>query len=76
MKIQKVSSQSEHVVQESLSKLMKGRTTFVISHRLSTIMDADQIIFIENEQVTGSGKHNELIQFHILYREFVEQQLT
>lgn len=69
-------SQSESVVQQALSRLMKGRTTFVIAHRLSTIVHADKIIFIENGQVTGSGKHVELTQSHALYRQFAEQQLT
>ncbi|GGE72464.1 ABC transporter ATP-binding protein [Priestia taiwanensis] len=69
-------SQSESIVQEALTSLMEGRTTFVIAHRLSTIVDADKIIFIEKGKVTGIGKHNELTQWHSLYSEFAEQQLT
>src|SRR5699024_6324256 len=46
-------SQSEHVVQEALNRLMNGRTTLVIAHRLSTIVDADEILFIEHGEVTG-----------------------
>jgi ATP-binding cassette, subfamily B, bacterial AbcA/BmrA len=69
-------SQSESIVQEALTSLMEGRTTFVIAHRLSTIVDADKIIFIEKGKVTGVGKHHELTQWHGLYREFAEQQLT
>ena len=40
-------SKSESVVQKALNNLMKGRTTLVIAHRLSTVVDADKIIFIE-----------------------------
>ncbi|NBJ67957.1 MULTISPECIES: ABC transporter ATP-binding protein [Clostridia] len=69
-------SQSEKIVQQALTKLMHGRTTFVIAHRLATIVHADKIIFIENGKVTGAGKHEELFEQHALYREFAEQQLT
>lgn len=69
-------SQSEHVVQEALNRLMNGRTTLVIAHRLSTIVDADEILFIEHGEVTGKGTHRELIDTHELYKLFAEQQLT
>lgn len=68
-------SKSEIVVQEALQNLMKGRTTLVIAHRLSTVVDADQILFIEKGTITGRGKHEELFQSHPLYREFAAQQL-
>ena len=54
---------------------MKGRTTLVIAHRLSTVVDADKIIFIEKGNLTGSGTHDELLQTHDMYREFATQQL-
>ncbi|MBM6615206.1 ABC transporter ATP-binding protein [Desemzia sp. RIT804] len=69
-------SQSEQVVQHALSRLMEGRTTFVIAHRLATIVNADKIIFIEHGEITGSGTHEELKASHSLYREFAEQQLS
>jgi ATP-binding cassette, subfamily B, bacterial AbcA/BmrA len=69
-------SQSEGIVQQALTRLMEGRTTFVIAHRLSTIVNADKIVFIEKGRVTGIGTHQELVQFHDLYREFAEQQLA
>ncbi|WP_219837463.1 ABC transporter ATP-binding protein [Paenibacillus sp. R14(2021)] len=68
-------SKSEVVVQEALKNLMAGRTTLVIAHRLSTVVDADQIIFIEKGRLTGSGTHEELLGTHPLYREFASQQL-
>lgn len=68
-------SRSEHVVQQALNNLMAGRTTIVIAHRLSTVVGADQIIFIDKGRVTGSGKHEELLHSHEMYREFAAQQL-
>ncbi|WP_082651980.1 ABC transporter ATP-binding protein [Gorillibacterium timonense] len=68
-------SHSETVVQLALTNLMKGRTTLVIAHRLSTVIDADSIIFIEKGRVTGTGTHEELYVSHALYREFADSQL-
>ncbi|MNZ96898.1 Multidrug resistance ABC transporter ATP-binding/permease protein BmrA [compost metagenome] len=50
-------SHSETVVQQALNNLMQGRTTMVIAHRLSTVVGADQIVFIEKGKVTGKGTH-------------------
>ncbi|MCO0597466.1 ABC transporter ATP-binding protein/permease [Peribacillus butanolivorans] len=69
-------SKSENVVQHALNDLMKGRTTIVIAHRLSTVINSDQIIFLEKGKITGSGTHKELYNTHSLYREFAEQQLN
>lgn len=68
-------SRSEIVVQQALDNLMAGRTTIVIAHRLSTVVGADQIIFIEKGKVTGRGTHEQLLQHHEMYREFATQQL-
>ncbi|KON67839.1 multidrug ABC transporter permease [Peribacillus butanolivorans] len=69
-------SKSENVVQQALNDLMQGRTTIVIAHRLSTVINSDQIIFLEKGKITGSGTHKELYNTHSLYREFAEQQLN
>ncbi|MCK6256214.1 ABC transporter ATP-binding protein/permease [Fictibacillus sp. KIGAM418] len=68
-------SKSEIVVQQALNNLMAGRTTIVIAHRLSTVVDSEQIIFLEKGEITGTGTHQELFQSHDLYREFALQQL-
>lgn len=68
-------SSSEIVVQKALNNLMKGRTTIVIAHRLSTVIGADQLIFIEKGKVTGRGTHEQLLRQHAMYREFASQQL-
>ena len=55
-------TESESLIQKSLSDLMKGRTTFVIAHRLSTIRQADQILVIEHGKIAEQGNHTELIE--------------
>lgn len=55
-------TQSESMIQKSLTELMKGRTTFVIAHRLSTIRQASQILVVENGQIAERGTHEELIE--------------
>ncbi len=67
-------SGSETHVQEALQRLMEGRTTLIIAHRLSTVIDADQLIFVEAGRITGIGTHDELIKSHSLYKEFAEGQ--
>jgi ABC-type multidrug transport system fused ATPase/permease subunit len=54
-------SESEHLVQEALEKLMEGRTSFVIAHRLSTIKNADSILVLDNGVIVEQGKHIDLI---------------
>ena len=68
-------SKSEQKVQEALKNLMKGRTTLVIAHRLSTVVEAEQIVVIEKGKVTGAGRHDELYQTHDLYRELADHQM-
>ena len=55
-------TESEKLVQEALSNLMKGRTTLVIAHRLSTIQDADEIIVLQDGKIIERGKHVDLIE--------------
>lgn len=61
-------SESEHLVQEALTKLMQNRTTLVIAHRLSTIQHADKILVIENGEIVQRGTHNELSKTEGLYK--------
>ncbi len=55
-------SESEHYIQDALKNLMANKTVIVIAHRLSTIMQMDQIIVLENGQITEAGTHNELLK--------------
>lgn len=68
-------SESEHLVQEALNVLMKGRTTLVIAHRLSTIKSAHQILVLQNGKIVEKGTHEELIQnTESAYYKFAELQ--
>ncbi len=69
-------SESEHVVQEALDRLMVGRTSFVISHRLSTIQNADRIIVLENGHMAEDGSHSELMSRGGLYAHLYEIQYS
>lgn len=68
-------SESEMYVQQALKNLMKGRTTLIIAHRLSTVVEADQILVLEGGRITGKGTHEELLATHALYRKLAQQQL-
>ncbi|UGB30936.1 ABC transporter ATP-binding protein [Metabacillus sp. B2-18] len=68
-------SASELLVQKALQHLMKGRTTLVIAHRISTVVDADQIVVLDGGRITGVGTHHELVEHHNLYRKLAKQQL-
>lgn len=67
-------SDSEHEVQKALNNLMEERTTVVIAHRLSTVVEADQIIVIEHGRITGCGKHEELLHSHPSYADWAKKQ--
>ncbi len=68
-------SESESVVQEALDILMRGRTTLVIAHRLSTVRNADMIIVVEDGRIVESGRHAALLEHGGLYRRLVERQV-
>ena len=55
-------SASEHLVQEALDTLMKGRTCIVIAHRLATIRNADRIVVLHQGKIEAEGTHEELIK--------------
>ena len=70
-----VDSQTEHLIQEALSTLMKGRTTFVIAQRLSTIRQADLILVMDRGRIIQRGQHNDLVAKPGLYRDIYDLQL-
>ncbi len=60
-------SKSERIVQAALDNVMRGRTTIVVAHRLSTIRNADQIVVLERGQIKEQGTHPELIKKNGIY---------
>ena len=66
---------SEQIVQNAISNLVKNKTTLVIAHRLSTIHNADRIFVLKNGSIIGSGNHNSLIKDSNEYKSLYEKQL-
>ncbi len=67
-------TESESLVQEALTHLMEGRTTFVIAHRLSTVQSADRIYVLEAGRIVEEGSHGELLEREGLYRHLYKIQ--
>ncbi|MFW5684223.1 MAG: ABC transporter ATP-binding protein [Spirochaetota bacterium] len=67
-------SESERLVQEAMATLSKGRTSFVIAHRLATIRDADRIIVIDAGKIVESGSHEELVELDGEYASLLRTQ--
>ncbi|MBT6663576.1 MAG: ABC transporter ATP-binding protein, partial [Nitrospina sp.] len=68
-------NQSEMLIQEALEKLMAGRTTFIIAHRLSTVHNADKIIVLDKGKIVESGTHKELMANENLYHHLYTMRL-
>ena len=66
-----VDPENEHLIQNAISSLTKGKTVIVIAHRLATIQDADQILVIDNGDVVQKGNHLELINQDDIYKNFI-----
>jgi ABC-type multidrug transport system fused ATPase/permease subunit len=67
--------QTEHLIQKALWRLMEGRTTFIIAHRLSTVRRADLILVMDGGQILERGVHLDLLKQGGQYREIYDLQL-
>jgi ATP-binding cassette subfamily B protein len=71
-----VDAETEHLMRQAMDKLIKGRTTFIITHRLSIIKNADLILVLKDGQVVERGRHSELIAANGFYQQIYESQLS
>ncbi|KPJ62791.1 MAG: hypothetical protein AMS15_02815 [Planctomycetes bacterium DG_23] len=69
-------SESEHLIQEALSRFVRGRTTIIIAHRLSTVTRADRILVLDEGRIQATGTHKELLNTSPLYRRLYETQFS
>ena len=67
-------AETEHLVQEALARVTRGRTTLVIAHRLSTVVDADRIVVLKDGRIVEEGRHAELVAGLGYYASLVEKQ--
>lgn len=70
-----VDTETEHLIQLALERVMRQRTTFVIAHRLSTVQRADLIVVLDKGRIAAQGKHEELLKTSALYNSIYHQQL-
>jgi len=71
-----VDTGTEHLIQQALEHLMRGRTTFVIAHRLSTLLNADQILVLDKAGIVARGTHAELLATSPLYADIYQHQFA
>ena len=71
-----IDTETEHLIQEAISKVLEGRTSFIIAHRLSTIRNADKILVIKKGVVVESGNHHELLEKKGYYYKLYMKQFT
>lgn len=68
--------ENEALIQQSVARLVQGKTLIVIAHRLSTITDADQIVVVNNGQIEGAGTHETLLNTCALYKQLWEAHIS
>ena len=71
-----VDAESEHLIQQAIEQVMHERTTFVIAHRLGTILSADTIVVMERGRIVGQGRHDDLLRNCETYQQLYERQLV
>jgi subfamily B ATP-binding cassette protein MsbA len=67
-------TESERLIEDALSKLLVGRTTLIIAHRLSTVQRADRLVVLEHGRIVEEGTHGELLTLGGLYSRLYQRQ--
>ena len=71
-----IDTETEHIIERSISTLLRGRTSIVIAHRLSTIQRADRIIVLHHGEIAEMGTHQELLKLDALYAKLYKLQFA
>jgi len=75
-----IDTKTEYNIQEVVNRLLKGRTSFIVAHRLSTIINADLILVIKEGEIIEQGSHKELLAskgeyYHLYKNQFINEQM-
>ena len=70
-----VDANTERLIRQAMESVIRGRTTFVIAHRLGTVHKADQILVLRDGEIAERGRHRDLLAYGGLYREIYDLQL-
>src|SRR4029078_8985470 len=71
-----VDAENEAVIQKALDRLMRGRTTLILAHRLSSVIDCDRILVLSGGKVTEQGRHDDLMARRGVYATLMAEQAT
>lgn len=71
-----VDTRTERLIQSAMNRLLKGRTSFVVAHRLSTIRDANQILVMDKGNIVETGNHESLLKQEGLYASLYNSQFA
>ncbi|MBA7589917.1 putative multidrug resistance ABC transporter ATP-binding/permease protein YheH [subsurface metagenome] len=69
-------TETEYLICQALNRLIKGRTTFIITHRLPIIKNADLILVLKESRIVERGRHNDLMARNGLYQQIYQSQLS
>jgi ATP-binding cassette subfamily B protein len=71
-----IDEEHEKLIHAAMLEVLKGRTCFIVAHRLSTVLNCDRILVFSNGEIIAQGSHQELMQHSNYYRELVKTQIS